>query len=183
MEKLRRLRTERGLSQARLAARAELDPSTVNQIERGAREASPATLRKLAEALDVSLPELLEEVSPKVGRRSSPEPTFNDVLRDERHLRYLRAWRALAGDLWLQWSEQPPTTSAEIAPLITAMKALVKQGVFDTSDVADPAELDDISVLMHMLQKLNDMADAVEQDETAEQRRETFALIQGNVSA
>jgi len=63
------------------------------------------------------------------------------------------------------------------------MKALVKQGVFDTSDVADPAELDDISVLMHMLQKLNDMADAVEQDETAEQRRETFALIQGNVSA
>jgi len=66
METLRRLRTERGLSQARLAARAELDPSTVNQIERGAREASPATLRKLADALDVGLYELLEgEPSPK----------------------------------------------------------------------------------------------------------------------
>ena len=61
MERLRRLRTEKGLSQARLAARAELDPSTVNQIERGAREASPATLRKLADALDVGIAELLEE--------------------------------------------------------------------------------------------------------------------------
>jgi transcriptional regulator with XRE-family HTH domain len=66
METLRRLRTKRGLSQARLAARAELDPSTVNQIERGAREASPTTLHKLAGALDVSLYELLEgEPSPK----------------------------------------------------------------------------------------------------------------------
>jgi transcriptional regulator with XRE-family HTH domain len=83
MEKLRRLRTERGLSQARLAARAELDPSTVNQIERGAREASPATLRKLAEALDVGLAELLEDVSPKAPA-PSPELPFNG-LEDERH--------------------------------------------------------------------------------------------------
>jgi transcriptional regulator with XRE-family HTH domain len=84
MEKLRRLRTERGLSQARLAARAELDPSTVNQIERGAREASPATLRKLAEALDVGLAELLEDVdvSPKAPA-PSPELPFNG-LEDER---------------------------------------------------------------------------------------------------
>jgi transcriptional regulator with XRE-family HTH domain len=65
METLRRLRTERGLSQAKLAARAELDPSTVNQIERGAREASPATLRKLADALNVSIADLLEDPSPK----------------------------------------------------------------------------------------------------------------------
>jgi len=85
MEKLRRLRTERGLSQARLAARAELDPSTVNQIERGAREASPATLRKLAEALDVGLAELLEDVSPKADRRSSLEPSLLNGLEDERH--------------------------------------------------------------------------------------------------
>jgi transcriptional regulator with XRE-family HTH domain len=65
METLRRLRTERGLSQAKLAARADLDPSTVNQIERGARDASPATLRKLADALNVSIADLLEDPSPK----------------------------------------------------------------------------------------------------------------------
>ncbi len=61
MRKLKDLRRERGWSQARLAAKAELDPSTVNQIERGVREASPGTLRKLAIALEVGLYELLEE--------------------------------------------------------------------------------------------------------------------------
>jgi transcriptional regulator with XRE-family HTH domain len=65
MDQLKRLRTEKGLSQAKLAALADIDPSTVNQIERGAREASPATLRKLAQALDVSLAELLEDAAPK----------------------------------------------------------------------------------------------------------------------
>jgi transcriptional regulator with XRE-family HTH domain len=86
METLRRLRTEKGLSQARLAGRAELDPSTVNQIERGAREASPATLRKLADALDVSIADLLEDTSPKALRRSSSEPPLFNGLDDERRI-------------------------------------------------------------------------------------------------
>jgi len=84
METLRRLRTEKGLSQARLAARAELDPSTVNQIERGAREASPATLRKLAEALGVGIADLLEDVSPIAISRSLREPSLLNGLEDER---------------------------------------------------------------------------------------------------
>jgi transcriptional regulator with XRE-family HTH domain len=66
MEKLKQLREERGLSQVKLAARADLNPATVNQIERGMRDASPGTLRKLADALEVSLYELLEEEVPKV---------------------------------------------------------------------------------------------------------------------
>lgn len=84
MEKLRRLREERGLSQVKLAARADVNPATVNQIERGKREPSPATLRKLAEALDVGIVDLLEDVSPKASGRSSLEPSFNDVLEGER---------------------------------------------------------------------------------------------------
>jgi transcriptional regulator with XRE-family HTH domain len=84
MEQLKRLRTERGLSQAKLAARADIDPSTMNQIERGAREPSWSTLKKLADALDVSIAELLEEPTPKAGGRSSLEPSFNDVLEGER---------------------------------------------------------------------------------------------------
>jgi transcriptional regulator with XRE-family HTH domain len=65
MEKLKRLREERGLSQVKLAARADLNPATVNQIERGMRDASPGTLRKLADALEVSPSELMGE-----GQRS-----------------------------------------------------------------------------------------------------------------
>ncbi len=73
MEKLKRLREERGLSQVKLAARADLNPATVNQIERGMRDASPGTLRKLADALEVSLYELMEAEAPKVEAPPSPD--------------------------------------------------------------------------------------------------------------
>src|SRR5918995_379843 len=90
MEQLKRLREERGLSQVKLAARADLNPATVNQIERRMRNASPGTLRKLADALEVSLYELMEEEAPKVQaplpldsgeeRGHYPYPWMGDAL-------------------------------------------------------------------------------------------------------
>jgi len=82
MEQLKRLREERGLSQVKLAARADIDPSTVNQIERGAREPSPATLRKLADALDVSIADLFEDAAPKVV---APPSLFNGLEEERRY--------------------------------------------------------------------------------------------------
>ncbi len=182
MEKLRRLRTKRGLSQAKLAARAELDPSTVNQIERGAREASPTTLRKLADALDVGIADLLEDVSPKAQRRSSPEPSLFNGLEDERRLRYLSGWRAFVHRLAGRWEKEPPKTSAEISPVFDAMTALVEQKVFETSE-ASPSEARELMLLTLGFQRLNDIADTVEKDEEAQQRRDTFRLIQENRGA
>jgi transcriptional regulator with XRE-family HTH domain len=80
MEQLKRLREERGLSQVKLAARADLNPATVNQIERGARNASPGTLRKLAEALGVSLVDLIEGNYPKAP---APQPSLEDAAQSE----------------------------------------------------------------------------------------------------
>jgi transcriptional regulator with XRE-family HTH domain len=80
MEQLKRLREERGLSQVKLAARADLNPATVNQIERGARNASPGTLRKLADALGVSLVNLIEGNYPK---GQAPQPSLEDAAQSE----------------------------------------------------------------------------------------------------
>src|SRR5215211_311660 len=80
MEQLKRLREERGLSQVKLAARADLNPATVNQIERDARNASPGTLRKLAEALGVSLVDLIEGNYPKA---QAPQPSLEDAAQSE----------------------------------------------------------------------------------------------------
>jgi transcriptional regulator with XRE-family HTH domain len=55
MEELRRLRREKKLSQAKLAALADLDPSTVNQLETGIRRANMRTLEKLAGVLGVEV--------------------------------------------------------------------------------------------------------------------------------
>jgi DNA-binding XRE family transcriptional regulator len=64
----------------KLAARADLNPATVNQIERGARNASPSTLRKLADALGVSLVDLIEGNYPK---GQAPQPSLEDAARSE----------------------------------------------------------------------------------------------------
>lgn len=73
MDQLRRLREEQGLSQARLAAKAGLDPTTVNQVETGVRTPSVRTLTKLAGALETEVADLLKEPAlPKVEALSSP---------------------------------------------------------------------------------------------------------------
>jgi transcriptional regulator with XRE-family HTH domain len=55
------MRQERVLSQTKLAALADVNPATINQVELGRRHASELTLRKLAQAFGVGLAELLGE--------------------------------------------------------------------------------------------------------------------------
>ncbi len=76
---IRRLREEKGWSQAKLAAGADMGVSGISQIETGARNPSAVTLSKIAEALGAEVGDLF----PK-GRRSSLEPSFDDALEDER---------------------------------------------------------------------------------------------------
>jgi transcriptional regulator with XRE-family HTH domain len=64
---LRRLRTERELSQERLAVAAGITAGTINSIERGSRGPTWVTVCKLAEALGVSLNELGRQVEAEGG--------------------------------------------------------------------------------------------------------------------
>jgi transcriptional regulator with XRE-family HTH domain len=180
VDKIRELRIERGLSQAKLAARAEVDPSTINQIERGARNASPLTLRKLAWALGVSLAELLQETdSPKARRRSAPEPSLFNSIEDERQLRYLRALRALVWNLEKRWEDEPPKDTSVV---LDTMRALREQGVFDLAE-AQGDEWGELKLLLAGLETLNDIADSVEKAEEAEKRRAEFTVLQGKMTA
>ena len=59
-EGLRRLRTSRGLTQAEVSRLADVSPSAISQAESGHRGLSLDTLLTLAEALNVSLDDLLD---------------------------------------------------------------------------------------------------------------------------
>lgn len=58
-EVVRRLRSERGWSQEKLAERADLNRSYLGEIERGDAVPSLHTAQKLAHALDTRLSELI----------------------------------------------------------------------------------------------------------------------------
>lgn len=59
-ERVRKLREQRKMSQLVLAQKAKLDLTTVNEIENGNREPMLRTIWKLANALDVKLPQLFD---------------------------------------------------------------------------------------------------------------------------
>jgi transcriptional regulator with XRE-family HTH domain len=63
-ERVRALRMERGLQQRQLAEKADLTPSLVSQIESGRLTPSLNTLRRLADALGVTIASLFDGQPP-----------------------------------------------------------------------------------------------------------------------
>jgi transcriptional regulator with XRE-family HTH domain len=63
MERIRELRNERGLTQVKLAVLADMDPATLNRLERGMGNPSLKTLERVAGALDVEVADFFPKVS------------------------------------------------------------------------------------------------------------------------
>src|ERR671914_1404470 len=80
MDRIRQLRKERGLSQAKLAVIADMDPATLNRLERGTGNPNIKTLQRVADALDVSIAALLEDASPKA---QTLQPSLEDAAQSE----------------------------------------------------------------------------------------------------
>jgi transcriptional regulator with XRE-family HTH domain len=59
-QRVRKLRTAKGLSQEAFAALCGLDRTYISGIERGVRNVSLANIRLVANALDISLSELMQ---------------------------------------------------------------------------------------------------------------------------
>jgi transcriptional regulator with XRE-family HTH domain len=72
MEELRRLRKQMGLTQAKLAVRAGLDPSSLSQIETGARQPNTRTLEKLAAVLGVEVADLFPKIQAQLPLENAP---------------------------------------------------------------------------------------------------------------
>ena len=106
MEEVRRLRQAKGWNQNELAFHADLAPSVISLLETGKREPNATTLRKLAEALEVRIPDLFEDSgSGKAHRRSSPEPSLFNGIEDERHP-HLQNWTSFVHRLADRWERE-----------------------------------------------------------------------------
>src|SRR2546428_892827 len=74
--RMRDLRARQGLKQSEVARRMRLDPSIPSLWEQGKRLVPANRLRALAEALEVTVEELLDGVTP--ARRTSSRPVIDD---------------------------------------------------------------------------------------------------------
>jgi transcriptional regulator with XRE-family HTH domain len=94
LEAVRRIRTMRGMNQVDLAKASGVAQNTISEIELGKREARPATLKKLADALGVEIVDLFEVASPLV---QAPPDTqdYGAVLEEMGFPReQIASWRA-----------------------------------------------------------------------------------------
>jgi transcriptional regulator with XRE-family HTH domain len=87
LKALRMARADAGLTISELAERAGVSRDTISNAEKGRHGLQATTLHKVARALGKVPSELLaeeERLTPKLESRSSLEPSFNDVLEEER---------------------------------------------------------------------------------------------------
>ena len=66
-QRIRNYRTQKGLSQEKLAELAGCHPTYIGQLERGEKNATLESVEKIASAMDVSLSELFD----KLGKSGS----------------------------------------------------------------------------------------------------------------
>ncbi len=157
------------LTQDELGKKAGLSGYTISRIESDQVAPRVSTIRKIAGALGVEPEEL-------AARPKAQPPRPRDDGAGDQNRRYLRAWRSFAWTLALEWGEQPPQTSREIKPLLTAITALADAGAFEDTN-ADTATRGELSLFRTALQKLAKIADAVEDAEVAGELRGTLALV------
>jgi transcriptional regulator with XRE-family HTH domain len=81
-EVLRTLRRQRGLSQEALADETDLSRPYISQLERSLKSPSLRTLARLAEALDVSISDMLVRVEREMGKLPASVPSAQTAVDD-----------------------------------------------------------------------------------------------------
>src|SRR5215216_3685655 len=179
------------MTQMDVARRTDLSLQAVCDIERGiVRDPHISSLRQIAYALGVPVEMLVKEEMAvpalPLGDASVPDPRRG---REERRSKYLRSWRAFVWKLVHRWEQDPPKSSREIAVVLDAMQALLQEGAFErppeqitASDEREASEWLDLSFVFRGIDRLNQIADAVQADAEAERRRAAFREIKGRMA-
>jgi transcriptional regulator with XRE-family HTH domain len=146
--RIREFRSARRMSLRALASRAQTSPGFLSQLERGQVNASVSTLRKLADGLGITLPDLFTEEDtnrPKVLRRAQrPEIHASNLtskyLLSQKPLRNLEVY---AGELLPGGSAGEAFTHGDTQEMLVVVAGSVTLELAGTAyplDVGDSAE-------------------------------------------
>lgn len=191
MDRIRQLRKERGLSQAKLAVMADMDPATLNRLERGAGNPNLKTLERVANALGVEVADFF----PKAPRRSLLEPSLLNGLEDERRLsRFSEAIIAAAAS-WGEAMSNPDMSDTKRFGLIEAaldLNRVISERAEDEDWEALPNQerLEIVTTMEKLteaaeqgISQLHESTEAKAQEEHASRRRKQIKEMTRRISA
>jgi excisionase family DNA binding protein len=149
-----------------VARRLDVSEPTVRRMVKGGKLPS-VFIGGAYRISEEDLAEYIESARVTPGKAQAPHSQHSlfNGLEEERRLRYLRGWRAFVHKVAGLWEEDPPKTSKEIAPLYQALTAVVEQEVFDPPEGIGPSEAHELMLLRIGFERLNEIANKVEQDE------------------
>ncbi len=185
MDRIRQLRKERGFSQAKLAVMADMDPATLNRLERGAGNPNLKTLERVADALGVEVADFF----PKAPRRSSLEPTLLNGLENERHLSRFAEAIVVAAERWGEAVADPDMNDRTRFGLIDAALELsdVIAGRMEEDDweaIPNQERLEIVTTMEKLVEAANggirhaeESVEASRQEEEVKQRREQIRVL------
>ena len=190
-KEVRRMREAKGWSQAKLAGASDMGVSGISQIETGARNPSVVTLTKIAEALGVEVTDLF----PK-GSHSSPEPSlFNGLEGERRSSRFAEALFATANKCvgTMTAASTDPKTAAGMVDALLTLYEFVMAPLNDDQrrQSLTDEEGEEIFVVAESIleaasagvQRLEEVADDVGQEEEARRRRKHIREMTRRISA
>ena len=172
MERIRQLRKERGLSQVKLAVMADMDPATLNRLERGTGNPNLKTLERVADALGVEVADFF----PKAPDRSSLQASLTDAIEDLRRttdrFEGYQAIQKAVDEYREQWEKRLAEGDYDKAALEEAGRALIAfwPAVTAAADAemtegaqwgAQPEEVAAQSVLLPVIERFQVLCDRV----------------------
>jgi transcriptional regulator with XRE-family HTH domain len=126
---IRRLREEKGWSQAKLAGAADMGTSGISQIETGARNPSAVTLAKIAEALEVGVADLFPKAQAPLPL-DGPVGGADDPVQAAKIIRALASTAAELAGAWNRDVEFYEQHGRSLLPYRTMEMGLAVEGLY-----------------------------------------------------
>lgn len=159
MQILKALRQQRGLSQAKLAARADLNPVTIWRIETGQRSPTVEQLEKIAAAMNLEVGDFFPKVQAPLPLEDK-ERTAGEVIAEVIAVK-AGEWTERIED---EWEEMEPEDQDNFVGRTYA--ALELRDALDervqTESLADAGEFEELAAVSAVLNKVvNEFMDAM----------------------
>jgi transcriptional regulator with XRE-family HTH domain len=142
------------LSQAKLAVMSDMDPATLNRLERGTGNPNLKTMERVAEALGVEVADFF----PKARGRSSLEPSLFNGLEEERRRGVLAEIRENFRETREGLELYSDTWERRIA--VGDLDRLAVQGFLEACDPLIPAMIDavmrELTAISHLFDPTED---------------------------